>query len=308
MNILLSGGFGFIGSGLTPLLLRNVARVGVIARRIPDSFRHLAADVECHIHDLSQPADLRLGSTYDCFIHLAGSLHSATATSSDLLSHTVEVTRRCLDVCRVNGIPRFVHFSTFQVYGRDHGFIDESTPVSCRNDYARAHHLAEEEVRGAHDEGVVEYAIVRPTNCYGFSVHADVHRWSLVPSCFCRTAVEEGEIVLRTSGWQEKDFIHLEQLSALTQAICLSFDRFRNQTINIASGSSMAIIDVATLVKEQYERVAGGRCALRVLSEIPERGERLVVSRAKTADLACRPSGDLSLDAEIVKTLSFLTS
>lgn len=308
MNILISGGFGFIGSYLTPHLLDKATHVGVITRRVPGTFEEIAKKVDCYIHDLGESPDLRLLRKYDCFVHLAGALHSAPSTSQDLLSCTADVTRHCLDLCRINGISRFVHFSTFQVYRRDDGFIDESTPVSCHNDYALAHHRAEEQVRQAHRDGFLDYAILRPTNCYGFSAHTDVHRWSLVPACFCRTAVEDGEIVLRTSGRQQKDFIHLEQVAGLTYFICMLFDRFKNQAINLASGASHAIIDVAAFVKATSERVVGKACALRVMSDSPQSGAPLIVSRSKTADLPCVPSVDLSLTTEIVKTLSFLTS
>ena len=306
MNILMSGGFGFLGSYLTPYLLNQGEHLGLITRRVPDTFRAVAADVDCYVHDLSEDHDLRLTRKYDCFVHLAGALHSAHADTADVLERTLDVTRRSIELCRRNGISRFVHFSTFQVYGRDHGHIDESTPVSPRNDYARAHALAEEEVRKAHRGGVFEYAVLRPTNGFGFSAHVDVHRWSLVPSCFCRSAVEEQEIVLRTSGHQEKDFVHLEQVAALTHAICASFDRFSNQVVNLAGGTSLSIREVATLVKGEYERAGDRTCALRVLSESPQPAEPLVVSLAKTSGLLQRASPDLT--SEIVKTLSFLAA
>ena len=308
VNVLIGGGLGFIGSYLTPYFLDQGAHVGVITRRVPDTFRDLARRVDCHIHDLRDGTSLRLPRQYDYFVHLAGALPTAPSMTTDLVARTVDVTRQCLDICRINGIQRFIHFSTIQVYGRDEGFVDERTPVLCRNDYALAHHLAEEEVRRAQCEGVLDYVILRPTNGYGFSAHVDVHRWPLVPSCFCRTAVDGGEIVLRTSGRQQKDFIHLEQVAGLTYGICLEFDRFRGQLINLASGSSRAIIDVATLVKDTYDSSMGRACTLRVLSESPHSVEPLVVSRAKTADLPYVPSADLNLAAAITRTLAFLTS
>ena len=308
MNLLISGGFGFIGGYLLPYLLGKDVHVGLIARRVPATFQEIAKRVDLHIHDLSEPASLRLSRQYDAYIDLAGAPHSVASASGDPISRTLAVTRHCLDVCRANYIPRFIYCSTFQVYGRDHGFVDENTPVVCRNDYARAHHLSEEMVREAHREGGLDYAILRPTNGYGFSPFTDVHRWSLVPSCFCRTAVEQQEIVLQTSGHQQKDFIHLEHVASLIYGICASFDRFKNQPINLASGSSQAIIDVARLVQEVYGRTVGGSSALRVLSDDPLPAEPLVVSAAKTAGLPYTPSGDRSLAGEIAKTLAFLTS
>lgn len=308
MNLLISGGFGFVGGYLLPYLLGKGVHVGLIARRVPATFQEIAKQVDLHIHDLSEPTGLRVSRRYDAFIDLAGAPHSVASTSGDPISRTLAVTRHCLDVCRANDIPRFIYCSTFQVYGRDHGFVDENTPVACRNDYARAHHLSEEMVREAHREGDLDYAILRPTNGYGFSSFTDVHRWSLVPSCFCRTAVEQQEIVLQTSGHQQKDFIHLEHVASLIHGICASFDRFKNQPTNLASGSSQAIIDVARLVHDVYGRTVGGPPALRVLSDGPPPAEPLVVSAARTADLPYAPTGDRSLAAEISKTLAFLMS
>ena len=309
MNVLISGGFVFIGSYLTPYFLRKGANVGVITRRVPETFRGIAQEVDCYVHDVGGGGGgPRLRRQYDCFVHLAGAVHSAPPLS-DPLPHAVGVTRTCLEICRANGIPRFIHFSTFQVYGRDEGNVDEDTPVACRNDYAAAHHLAEGEVMRAHRGGLLDYAILRPTNCFGFSsVHMDVHRWSLVPSCFCRSAVEQDEIVLRTSGRQQKDFIHLEQVAGLTYGISAMFDRFKNQATNLASGCTSPIIDVAASVRTAYERLANRSCAFRVLSDEPPVGAALVVSRRKTADLHFSPSGDLNLSADIMKTLAYLRS
>jgi UDP-glucose 4-epimerase len=306
MNVLMSGGFGFIGSYLMPHLLSEGDHLGLITRRVPETFQEIANKVDCHVHDLSEPSDLRLSRSYDCFVHLAGALHSAPSDSADPFGRTLDVTRHCIDLCRRNGISRFIHLSTFQVYGTDQGFIDETTPVSPRNDYARAHVLAEQEVRQAQSQGVFDYVILRPTNGYGFSVHADVHRWSLVPSCFCRSAVEEQEIVLRTSGRQEKDFVHLAHVAGLTRAVCASFDRFKNQIVNLAGGTTHSILDLAVLVKTVYESTEGRSCAMRVLSQSPEAAEPLAVSRAKTAGLVPLPPVDLA--SEIVKTLSFLAA
>lgn len=306
MRVLVSGGFGQIGSSLTPLLVAEGCDVGVIARRVPASFAELAKQVDLYLHDLRADRPLVLRRGYDVFIHLAGSPHSDSSGNAAAASQAA--TRFCLDLCRTNEIGRFVHFSTFQVYGRDWGTVDEATPLAPVNEYGKIHKLVEEQVRQASRDGILEHTILRPTNAYGRPLHPDVHRWSLVPACFCKSAVEDGEIVLRTSGLQQKDFIYLGRLASLTYAICQRFEQFRGEALNLASGTACAVIDVAREVRDAYERLTGRACAFQVLSDDPPMREPLVVSRVKTGGLPIDAAIDSDLGSEIGATLQHLTN
>ena len=68
MNILMSGAFGFMGSYLTPHLLNQDGHLGVITRRVPGTFEAIAKQIDCHVHDLSEPGDVPLARSYDCLM------------------------------------------------------------------------------------------------------------------------------------------------------------------------------------------------------------------------------------------------
>lgn len=299
MNILISGGFGFIGSYLAGVLLRGGHQVGILARNVPPYFKALADRTEVFLSDITENISIKSSRHYDLFIHLAAANDIDSADTLAALKGTTLGTKNCLDFCRTINISQFVYYSTFQVYGEESLFVDENSPIRCRNDYAISHFFAEEYVRMYQRMGGPDYLILRPTNVYGSFLDTRIDRWSLVPSCFCREAFEQRTITLRSSGNQYRDFISLEDLTTITSMLCMDFGSFRNQVINVARGASLSIIEVAKITLQVYEEIFDGTCRLHVLSDKPAAGPERTVSTAKIGKLNYEYSQNHTIDQDI---------
>jgi UDP-glucose 4-epimerase len=256
--------------------------------------------------EITKPISLMTSKKYDIFIHLAAANDVDSQDPKQALETTTLGTKYALDFCRQNKISRFFYFSTFQVYGRNKGKVDENTRVRCRNDYALTHWFAEEFVRMYKREYGGSYIIARPTNIYGRPFHPEINRWSLVPNCFCKEAFTRQNITLRSSGKQLRDFISLEDISKITFKLCEQFDDYQNEIVNLARGKSVSVLNIAKKVKSVYERLFKNECRLIIQSNQPEKVNCFSVSTNKIKSLKYHYSREHSIEHEIQEILKQL--
>src|SRR5690606_3095721 len=116
-------------------------------------------------------------------------------------------TRNLLEALPAERVGHFVYISTFQVYGRYVGAIDESTPTEPVNDYGTTHLFAEQYVAQFGRAQKLHWSTLRLTNSYGCPKDPDMSKWFLVLNDLARMAVEQGELVLKSNGEVPRDFI-----------------------------------------------------------------------------------------------------
>lgn len=303
MNILISGGFGFIGSYLTNHLLNKGHNIGILSRGIPGYFESIAQRTQVYIYDIMNNITFKPSTDYDIFIHLAAANDIDSSNTLNALKVTTLGTRNCLEFCVNNNVNKFIYFSTFQVYGTDSGLIDENFPLLCKNDYAITHFFAEEYVKMYHRKHAFDYIILRPTNVYGSFLNINIDRWSLVPNCFCLEAFDKKTITLLSSGKQLRDFISLEDLTKIISLFCCDFDLHKNDVFNVSRGESLSILEVAHLVIQSYEEVFGDKCNLKILSSEPAVEKELIVSTEKIQRMNYEYSKDHTIDKDIRRIL-----
>lgn len=305
-RVLISGGFGYIGSCLVQHLRSKGYAVGILARSIPAHFSDIAGDVDVYLCDISQPINCNLRQDYDLFIHLAAANDIDSKNPELALGVTVLGTRHCLDFCRRNKIKQFVYFSTFQVYGIDSGYVDENTPVRPKNEYAITHFFAEEYVKMYQRQWGIHTLILRPVNIYGAFIRNGIDRWSLVPGCFCLEAYKNKQITLLSSGRQIKDFISIHDLCGITELLCRRFQEERNKIFNVTKGFGLSILEIAQITQKAYQKLFGQECKMEIRSNEPEKSEPLIVSGDEIGKLNYNFSGKNSLEEEINKTFHLL--
>lgn len=146
MNVLLTGGRGFVGRRLIPRLREEGHKVRLLLRP------PVADEPGCEVvpGDLTRPETLRDAARgIDTVVHSAALMSEQEHRPwSDFVAHNVAGTRDLLSACRAAGEPLFVHLSTALVTGPADGFpADEDAPLSPGvSRYARSKALAEGEV------------------------------------------------------------------------------------------------------------------------------------------------------------------
>ncbi|HDO34526.1 MAG TPA: NAD(P)-dependent oxidoreductase, partial [Chromatiales bacterium] len=142
MNVLVTGGTGFIGSRFSLRARAEGHAVRVLAQvntEAEDRNRSelRAAGVEFIEGSVEEAAPVREAACgMELVFHLAAAQHEANVGPEHFRRVNVEGTRNVLEAALAAGVGRVVHGSTIGVYGSaSHGELSESTPPSPVNVY-----------------------------------------------------------------------------------------------------------------------------------------------------------------------------
>lgn len=158
-----------------------------------------------------------------------------------------------------------IYLSTFQVYGPLIGgqTIDEQSPVRPRNTYAATHQFCEDLLRMFSETASLSSVSLRISNCFGPPAFgSSKSEWPVIND-FCRSAVEDREIVMKSDGSAHRDFIFVDDLALVVERLCVAAPRLEGfQIFNFASGKSMSLGHAAETVKRLAGRLLGIDAAL----------------------------------------------
>lgn len=172
MNVLITGGTGFIGSRLALDCAKRGEQVRVLAKCNTPAERSGQEELrQAGIDILNGDVTDRQAVDDACrdvqiLYHLAAAQHEANVDDDYFRRINVEGTRTVMDAALEAGVERVVHGSTIGVYGSaDHGPVHDRTPLFPDNIYGRTKLEGEHLARGYADR--LNVAIVRISETYG---------------------------------------------------------------------------------------------------------------------------------------------
>ena len=241
MKVLVTGGFGHIGSALLRSSLKDLcSQITIVDDMSTDrycSFFNLPTGCEyvTRIGDAQIVVDEALVSSVDTVIHLAGRTNAVASHEepTSTLGNNLRITKHIVDLCSQVNTP-LVFASSTSVYSTSGDHLTEQSDTSApQSPYAECK-LQEEEVV-ASLSGTTPYLIFRFGTIFGPSpgmrFHTAVNR-------FCWQASNRLPVtVWQTSLKQRRPYLHLEDaLLALCTAARL--DELPDQIVNVASLST----------------------------------------------------------------------
>jgi len=171
MNVLITGGTGFIGSRLALKLLEEGHRVRVTGQQNNEAesankVMLEQAGAEVVLTSLTdQPPFEALLDGVDWVFHLAAAQHEANVGDQHFVDVNVDGTRNLLEACVTAGVDRFVYGSTIGVYGLLDGRIEETSPCNPDNIYGKTKLAAEKTVLEAASK--LPVTIIRISETFG---------------------------------------------------------------------------------------------------------------------------------------------
>jgi nucleoside-diphosphate-sugar epimerase len=172
MQILITGGTGFIGSRLAIRCLEDGHQVRVLGRKnTPWEERNLAAleerGIEVVLGSVTDPDSLKDAvNGVDVVYHLAAAQHESNVPDQYFWDINVTGTRYMLEASVAAGVKRFVHGSTIGVYGSAaSGEITPDTPVAPDNIYGITKREGESLALSYRDR--LNLTVVRISETYG---------------------------------------------------------------------------------------------------------------------------------------------
>jgi len=172
MNVLITGGTGFIGSRLALKLLESGACVRVLGQANTEAEAENKRLIEAQGAEVVLASVLdrenlfELAKGIDLVYHLAAAQHEANVPDQRFWDVNVGGTRNMLEASLKGGVKRFVHGSTIGVYGSAvDGTIDEQSPLRPENIYGITKVEGEKLVRSFQDR--LPVVIIRISETYG---------------------------------------------------------------------------------------------------------------------------------------------
>ena len=203
MNILVTGGTGFLGRRLVERLLAEGRRVTVLGRTpAPDLEKRGVRFIRASLDDAAAVNAACAG--IETVFHTAAKV-GVWGRYDDFFRTNVLGTRALLEGARTHGVQRLIYTSTPSVVynGRDLANADETLPLTtdCPSPYPLTKAIAEREVLAANSANLRTIAL-RPHLIWGVG---DPH---LVPRVLARARA--GRLRIIGSGQNRVDMVHVE--------------------------------------------------------------------------------------------------
>jgi dTDP-glucose 4,6-dehydratase len=151
----------------------------------------------------------------------------------------------------IKQVDRFIHISTSEVYGTARApKMDEEAPLMPMSPYASAKAGADRLVYSYFATYDLPAIIVRPFNQFGPRQHLE----KVIPR-FITSCILDEPIRVHGDGSAARDFTYIEDTcNALDCLAHCSLDHVRGEVINLGSGSSISLTDMAPLVARKMKR------------------------------------------------------
>lgn len=256
-TFLVTGGAGFLGSHMSDLLLNNGARVisvddlsnGKMANlahlKNNKNFKFYKKDV----NELKQISQVFKKERPDYVMHYAAMVGVKKTSERPLeVFKDIEGIKNIAELSRKYGVKKILFTSSSEVYGEPVKLpIAEDDTFNGKWPYSLVKILGEQYFQAYHETHNVPVTIVRFFNAYG--PRQDFGDSGFVASVFLKNALAGEPITIFGDGRQTRDFVYVEDNVRLTMKAFLN-DKVNGKPMNIGSGKSIQIIDLANEIKK----------------------------------------------------------
>lgn len=254
MNILVTGGAGFIGSNLVDFLIEHEHEVTVIdneSAECHDSFywnekaRNYRYDI-CD-YNLISP----LFANIDVVFHVAAEARIQPSLINPLKTIKTNVLGTCnvLQASKENSVKRVIYSSTSSAYGRKNNLpFKEDMKKDCLTPYSVAKTAGEELCQMYYNLFGLKTITLRYFNVYG---HRQPTKGQYAPviGLFQKQKREGKKLTIVGDGLQKRDFTNItDVVLANIKAAFVENPEVYGEIFNIGTGKSYSILQIADLI------------------------------------------------------------
>jgi dTDP-glucose 4,6-dehydratase len=295
MNLLVTGGAGFIGSAYVRLVRRLrpddlVVNVDVLTyagnlenlRDLESDARHVFARTD--IRDGAAMLELMRRHAVDAVVNFAAESHvdRSIMSAEPFLDTNVAGTLRLLEAARAGGVKRFLQVSTDEVYGSlgPTGAFEETTPLAPRSPYSASKAAADHFVMAFHHTHGMDTVITRCSNNYGPHQFPE----KLIPLMILN-AFDDQPLPVYGDGMQVRDWIQVDDHCEAIDAVLTRGQA--GEVYNIGAGNERPNLEVVRAIL----RLAGkDESLIRHVPDRPGHDRRYAMNSTKIQNsLGWRP-------------------
>lgn len=255
MHVLVTGGAGYIGSTLVPVLLARGHRVTVVDRFY---FGDTLATIGTHEGTLSRVradvrrVDPRMFEGVDGVVDLAGISNDPACELDAELTRSVNLEggKRTHRLAHAAGVSRIVFASSCSVYGHGEGMqLVETSPLHPVSLYAQCKAEVERAALELGKTTSIAVTSLRFATVFGLSRRM---RFDLAVNVMTKNAYTQQRIVVDGGGKQWRPFVHVRDVSeAIARTLEAPRDKVAGEVLNVGSTvNNLRILNLAYRVRD----------------------------------------------------------
>jgi len=299
MRILVTGGFGYLGSHISNHFLNKGHEVRILSRSPHAELSEWSQRFEVVTGDVSEYSSIE-----NCCQNIDVVIHTAALNEVDCSVKHKEAllvngygTRNVLEDACKNSVKKFIYLSTFHVYGPPKTeIITEELLPNPLNSYSISHYLAERYCQQFETEKKLKSYTLRISNGYGPPLFRSIKRWTLVANDLCATAFSQKRIVLKSKGTQERDFVAIKDIIQGIEIFVENHIEGQDDNVyNLGGENNVSIISLASTVADVYKDRYGESITIEIPKDAPEPDIKISFrfSIDKIKQLGYQPTADM---------------
>lgn len=250
MNILLTGGAGFIGSHVADLLADNGYHVIIIDDLSSGKTENIPASASFYQISITDPAMGKIFSNVkpDMVVHHAAQISVSASVKDPFRDMDINIkgTVQLLQASVKNKVKKFIFASTGgAIYGEHDYFpVDENHPLRPLSPYGIGKLSAEKYIYFYYKTYGLNYMALRYSNVYG--PRQDPYGEAGVVAIFINKMLNGGQPIINGTGNQTRDFVFVKDVA---RANLMALQSDMNGELNISTGVETSVTQLFVLLK-----------------------------------------------------------
>ncbi len=265
MNVLVTGGAGFIGSHLVDRLVNSGYNVKVLDNLSTGNLSNIKSNIDNGKIDFVKGDITNLEQVKNCVsgvdvvFHLAAQVSVPLSIKDPAFNFETNVTgtiNLLSTLANKNPNGKFILASSCAVYGDPQKLpADEKTPTNPISPYAETKLLGEYYTLGFNQNKLLKTSALRFFNVYG--LRQGLNDYSGVITKFIDRIKQNQPLTVYGDGTQTRDFVHVSNIVDALIA-CLENSNAEGEVFNVGTGNAITIEDLA----KSLIQLSGASCTV----------------------------------------------
>ena len=266
MNIIITGGAGFIGSNIADLLINKGYRVIIIDDLSHGKIKNVNSKTKFYKCDIRDPKILEIFKKEkpQVLIHEAAQISVSSSINDPINDASINIlgTLNLLEACRKTGVERIIYPASAAIFGEPEYLpIDENHPLNMVSGYGVTKHTVEHYLQVYKSLYDINYVALRYSNVYG--PRQDSSGEGGVVAIFTEKLINNEMPYIYGDGEQIRDFVYVKDvakanLMALTAGDNEIFNVSTNYKITINSLLQVINLELGKEIKPNYAQERKG--------------------------------------------------
>lgn len=250
LNILVTGGAGFIGSNLVDRLVKERHKVVVIDNLSTGKKENINSKAKFYHMDICDKAiiDIFKNEKIDVVYHNAAQISVERSIHEPAFDGSVNIlgTINVLEACKEANVKKIIYSSTAAVYGEPKYLgIDENHPINPISFYGISKYTPELYIKTYSKLYGLDYTILRYSNAYG--IRQDPKGEGGVVAIFLDKLFKGESPIIFGDGTATRDFIYIDDI---VEANIKALYKGSKEVFNIGTGKATSIKELFYIMKE----------------------------------------------------------